>query len=441
MNEQNNAVETWELNTNTAKEYSKAEKILLPVALLIAILFNRILFNNLFLDSKHFNVGANWWGLINAAFWLCYLGLFYAYFWKRVKKDFVLWFVVACVAALGIWNFIFYDRGNVEFGAITFFVIPAVLMAHAQWTAHSFSWKSFDGAVRGMVLAWFEGWFVKPFTGLGEFFGVSASLVSNENRPVLKRAILGFVIVFFMMIFIIPLLMGADQVFGHYVSQIFWRMRFTSIVFHGIVIAIAFGLFYSFLWNIGFGENETATFDDPARIDNVISGIVLGSVIFVYALFCAVQFTYLFARAGLPAGMTFAEYAREGFAQTVIVCAINLLIFGIFLWRGPESSSPYAKFHLGLLVTLLALTGVMLVSGAVRLNLYIDAFGMTWLRLISAWFIIYLAAVIILCIVRIFKKKMPVIGICVMLLLVWYVALGYLNPDGFINWFNVVHRY
>ena len=74
-------------------------------------------------------------------------------------------------------------------------------------------------------------------------------------------------------------------------------------------------------------------------------------------------------------------FRREGFAQTVAVCAINLLIFGVFLRFGARN-----RVTTILLASLLALTGVMLFSGFVRLGLYIDAFGMTWLRLLSAWF-------------------------------------------------------
>lgn len=414
----------------TARSWSKTEKILLGVSLLIAVLFDRLVINQIgaaFSGAR----GDGWPGLVSGIFWLCYLIAFYVFYWKRVKRDAVAWLVSACVAALVVWNFIYYDAGNWQFSVITFFVIPAVLMAHAQWTAFSFSWKNFDSAIIGMVLAWLEGWIIKPFTALPICVGVSASLVSDENRPAAKRAAIGFAVAFGLMLVIIPLLMGADQVFGHFVSQIFSRLRFSSIIFHGFVITAACGLFYSFLWNVGFGKNEAHAAANAEKIDNVISGIVLGSVIFVYSLFCAVQFTYLFARAGLPEGMTFAEYAREGFAQTVAVCAINLLIFGVFLWRGNRR-----KLMTGLLAALLSLTGIKLISGAIRLHLYIDAFGMTWLRLLSAWFIIYLAVVVILCAVRLAKKEMPVVGISVLLLLVWYVALGYLNPDRFIGWYN-----
>ena len=195
---------------------------------------------------------------------------------------------------------------------------------------------------------------------------------------------------------------------------------------------IAFGLFFSTFWNVGFGDNTRYVSHEGNLIDKVISSIVLGSVILVYVLFCLVQFTYLFARTGLPYGMTFSEYAREGFAQTVAVCAINLVIFGVFLWRGSPS-----KLLTAMQGALLVLTGIMLVSGALRLHLYIDAFGMTWLRLLSAWFIIYLVAVVVLCLVRnLLKKDMPLMAICSLMLLVWYVALGYLNPDNFVSWYN-----
>ncbi|MCL2198455.1 MAG: DUF4173 domain-containing protein [Defluviitaleaceae bacterium] len=405
------------------KVWSRAEKILLPVSLLLAVLFNRLVINNIWSSTSI--------GMLHAVFWLCYLVIFYAVYWKRLKNDYVLWFVAACTFALMVWNFIFTDS-NWQFAMITAAVIPAVLMAHAQWAARGFSWKSFDGAVIDMVIAWLEGWLIRPFSGLGSLFEISASMVSSENKSTAKHASVGVAIVMGLMIVIIPLLMGADQVFSHYVSQFFSRLQFSSFIFHGVFVLIAFGLFFSFLWNIGFGENRPAVNTKVVAIDKIISTIVLGGVIAVYVLFCFVQFTYLFARAGLPAGMTFAEYAREGFAQTVAVCAINLLIFGVFLWRGSRG-----RLLSVLLCTLLTLTGIMLFSGAIRLSLYIDAFGMTWLRLLSAWFIIYLAAVVILCGVRL-VKRLPVIGACALLLLVWYVALGFLNPDGFIFWYNVV---
>jgi hypothetical protein len=408
------------------KEWSFREKLLLPIALLIAILFDRLLIATM--PRELWNNGIHGAKAFPAVFWLCYLIIVYSFYWHRLKKDAVAWFVALCAALLCLWNFVSSGQ-NSEFSFITFFVIPAVLMAHAIWTTGGYTLKNSEG----MIAAWFEGWTVKPFSGVASLFGVTGSLLSKSNKPMLKRVLIGTAAALAVMPIIIPLLMGADQIFNYHLTHMFSNISFFRIFFHTITIVIAFGLFYSFLWNIGFGQTKKYGIPKTWSIDIIISSIVLGSVIALYAIFCIIQFTYLFAGAGLPAGMTYAEYAREGFAQTVTVCAINLLIFGIFIRLGKHSR--LLKILLG---GLLALTAIMLISGAVRLNLYIDTFGLTWLRLLSAWFIVYLAAVIILCTTRLLTKKhIPIVAICALLLLIWYTALGYLNPDNFIEWHNI----
>jgi len=409
------------------KQWTNAEKWLLPVAVLIAVLFDRLIMANIF-NLFTWDASANL-RVLHAVFWLCYLAVFTAVFWRRVRHDRVLWFVSACVAALCGWNFL-HPTGNEQFALITALVIPGVLMAHAQWTANAYTLKTCGG----IVMDWIAGWTVKPFTALGAFLGVTTSLPSEENKPTIKRALLGVGIAAAVLLVVVPLLMGADQVFNYYLGRVFAGFSFGRVIFHGFVIVAAAGLFYSFLWNVGHGKNVPFTVAGNVSIDSLVSSIVLGSVILVYVLFCVIQFTYLFAGAGLPYGMTYAEYAREGFAQTVVVCAINLFLFGIFLRFGEDNR--LRNYMMG---ALLLLTGIMLFSGWVRLDLYISTFGMTWLRMLSAWFILYLAAVIALCAVRLFiKKGLPVLAVSGFVLLVWYVVLGFVNPDGFIVWFNAV---
>jgi hypothetical protein len=192
------------------------------------------------------------------------------------------------------------------------------------------------------------------------------------------------------------------------------------------------------MWNTGLREKAKAQAQiRPAlSIDAIICYIVLGAACLLYVLFCAVQFTYLFAGAGLPGDMTYSEYAREGFAQTVAVCALNLLIFGVFLQFGAKLKAASV-----LLAALLGLTSVMLFSGFIRLKLYIDAYGLTWLRILSAWFIIYLVAVIVVCVVRMLRVKLPAIALCALILLGWFTALGYANPDALAAGYNQSYHY
>lgn len=406
------------------REYSAAERLLLPVSLVVAVLYDRLLFRPLFLDLDEVI------GKLSGAFWLCYLAVFYAFYWKKLARNRVLWFVAGCSAALCAWNF-FYDW-NVKFTILTYLVIPAVLMAHAQFAAGDYKLKD----AGKIAFAWLFGWVVKPFSGLPALFGAIGSLASGGGKTTAKKAVLGVAVTLPLLCVIIPLLCGADMVFGYYIGRILGDWDFGSLVGHIIVSVLAFALFYSFLWNVGFGVKEKHGEKAAMQIDTIICCIVLGSVTLVYVLFCAVQFTYLFAGAGLPYGMTYSEYAREGFAQTVAVCAFNLLIFGVFLRFGSGS-----KAVSGFLYGLLGLTGVMLVSGFMRLKLYIDAYGLTWLRLLSAWFVIYLAVVLVLCVVRMLREKVPAVALCALILLGWYVTLGYSNPDALIERYNQTHNY
>lgn len=403
------------------KDWSLTERLLLPASLLIGILFDRLI-------AARFASGLWEFASYAAAFWLCYLAIFTLFYAKR--QGWVQWAVALCAVALCVWCLIF--EGNAEYKLLSLLVVPAVLMMHAQLASGEYKLKD----AGRITAAWFSGWFVQPFSGIPAIVGVSGSLVSGGRRPVLKKVLIGAGIALPLLCVLIPLLSGADRVFGYWTSSIFSNLDFPSVARHVMIILIAAALFFSFLWNAGFSKRAAAEKSAAAPIDTVICCIVLGAVSLLYLLFCGVQFTYLFARSGLPGGMTYATYAREGFAQTVAVCAINLLIFGVFLRYGTDK-----KPVKSLLAGLLGLTGVMLVSGFVRLGLYIDAFGLTWLRLISAWFIVYLAAVLIICSVRMLKEKLPAIALCALLLLGWYVALGYANPDALVDRYNQTNGY
>jgi hypothetical protein len=335
---------------------------------------------------------------------------------------------------LCVWNF-FFQVNNEEYGFLTYLVIPAVLMAHAQFLKGEYKLKE----AGSFAAAWVSGWLIKPFSGLPALFGVIGSLLTSNGLQMLKRIALGVLFALILLYLIVPLLCGADQVFGYYLDLVVDNLPILDLFTlfeHTVITLLAFALFYSFLWNVGFGTKGRVAAPIELTIETVISGVVLSSLALLYCLFCIIQFTYLFAGAGLPAGMTYSAYAREGFAQTVDVCGINLFIFGVILHLGARN-----KFITVMLAALIVFTSIILVSGFVRLYLYIDAYGLTWLRLLSIWFIFYLAVVILLCTVRMLQEKLPLIAMCAMLLLGWYVVLGYSNPDTLIMRYNKSHSF
>jgi len=86
----------------------------------------------------------------------------------------------------------------------------------------------------------------------------------------------------------------------------------------------------------------------------------------------------------LPSGATYASYARQGFAQLVVATALTLVVVGVAARRAPRADARDRLLsRVGLGVLCGATLGVV-ASALRRLDLYVDAFGLTRLRLLVA---------------------------------------------------------
>ncbi len=395
------------MNESQTYAYSKAERVLLAVALLLGIVFDRFVTNNI---VKGFS-----------AYWIVYLLVLYCYRFNSLKKNIVAWILACFTLLLCMWNFIFQEGS--DYGVLNFLVIPCVLMVHAVYSTGQFKMKD----VYGLFCEWIHGWFIKPFSGIPKFAGALQSMFMGSNYTTLKKVMIGLGISIPVLIVIVPLLCSADMVVNYYLGSLIENIDIDEIIFHGIIIIILTLTMFSFIWNICYAQIKPIKPVQNIRLDSLISSIVLGVILVCYCLFCLVQFTYLFAGTGLPNNLTYSAYAREGFWQLIAVAGINLFIFAIVLTYAGQTK----PLRL-MLFTLIACTLMMQISAFVRLKLYIDVFGWTWLRLLAMWFVFYLFVVLGLCIVRMMREKLPLVAVGFLVLLVWFTALGYMNPDAFI---------
>ncbi|MFI7697963.1 DUF4153 domain-containing protein [Nonomuraea sp. NPDC049480] len=109
----------------------------------------------------------------------------------------------------------------------------------------------------------------------------------------------------------------------------------------------------------------------------------LTAVNLLFASFVAVQITALFGGNTLvlkTAGLTYAEYARQGFFQLVVVSVFVLAIVAVA--GGLLKTERRERWMLAcLLGVLCGLTMVVLASALHRMNLYTDAYGLSRLRI------------------------------------------------------------
>lgn len=125
--------------------------------------------------------------------------------------------------------------------------------------------------------------------------------------------------------------------------------------------------------------------------------VVVAGIDLLFAVFVAVQLRYFFAgeEAVKTLGFTYAEYARRGFGQLIVVAILTLFLFlGLSLLSMPNSRRLGRTFSLLGSIWIL-LTSVILVSALQRLLLYEDAYGFTRLRTYTHVFIFCLAGLLV----------------------------------------------
>jgi hypothetical protein len=138
----------------------------------------------------------------------------------------------------------------------------------------------------------------------------------------------------------------------------------------------------------------------PTRYDRVRvpAGRARGRVA-LFAVFNAVQLAVLFG--GYDAvlketGLTYAEYARQGFWQLLMATLLTLLVIVIALRWAPRTRPSDRTLVHGVLGTLCALALVVVASAVRRMDMYVDAYGLTRLRISVLAMELWLGLVIVL---------------------------------------------
>ena len=229
------------------------------------------------------------------------------------------------------------------------------------------------GLVATVALAWLvtrsgaDGFFSRGFGQLGRFAAIARGVL------IAVPVVAGFSL----------LLASADAVFGRAIDEAFrLPIDLGEVVDRGAFSVLAAGLIAGplvlaaggaglFSWSglgAGAGTSRAATAEvEPARarrVGAVETLTVLAAVDLLFGAFAIVQVVYLFGGVDTlgVVGMTYSDYARQGYFQLVGVVGLA----GLLLLGAHEVIGRTRAFLTGAL-TLLGLTSVILASAALRL--------------------------------------------------------------------------
>jgi hypothetical protein len=206
-------------------------------------------------------------------------------------------------------------------------------------------------------------------------------------QPMLQGAGLGLVL----LAVFVPLFASADAAFSHLLDEAVPDAaldrpgaRAAALL---AVVAVGGGLLHA----ARMGQ-ASASKRAVRRLDRAGWIVPLAVLDALFAAFVALQVTALFAghdHVLRTAGLTYAEYARQGFAQLMAAAALTLAVIAAAdRWARRE----HDRLLHALLGALCLLTLVVLASALMRLELYVDAFGQTPARTTAQAAILWLGA-------------------------------------------------
>jgi hypothetical protein len=199
------------------------------------------------------------------------------------------------------------------------------------------------------------------------------------------------------------LFMGADPVFEGIVVDLFRDIAIDRVVgrlvLFGALAWLASGYLAGFVGGTEVRGRLGPILPRPT-LGMLETGVVLALVNLLFGLFVLVQLRYLFGGSTLvevTPGLTYAEYARDGFVQLVVAVGLVLPLLLAADWLVRREGSRDARVFRWLGGIQLVLVGVIIVSAFQRVRIYLEAYGLTesrfygvaallWLALVSTWF-------------------------------------------------------
>jgi len=254
-----------------------------------------------------------------------------------------------------------------------------------------------------------------------------------------SQIVKGIILTLPILVLFLVLFSSADLVFAKYLTNIVdinINIETVDRVFWVFTVAFVFIGAYAFALRRHDNHAQDQAWEPARVLGKMESSILLGSVNVLFLLFVLIQLTYLFGgEANITGqGFTYAEYARKGFFELVVVAAASFLLLLAtekYVVKKESRHMGAFKFLSGALALQVF---IIIVSAFKRLVLYEQAYGFTTLRFFSHAFTIWLGIVFLLLLYKIFvnnsEQKFLLYGFISGLVV--FAVINLANPDAFI---------
>lgn len=368
--------------------------------------------------------------------YLVFLTGFYLVVFVRFRQGFNHWriglLVMGCIWLLAA-SYLLYD--NALFYLLNIVVIPFLVLFHMVLITS-------PGNLKWSNLAFVGRMAVKLGQGVaysnqfsGRVFKVVFRNMDESTSQRVKRVLTGLLIGLPLLGIVTGLLMSADAVFQKMVlrlPQFIFELNL-EVIFRSAVVLVFTAVFFGVLQVLRINR-QTPIQEKNDQENGAISwnGVTALTILVllnsVLTLFTVIQFTYFFSD-GLQEGYTYAEYARRGFFELIIVTLINWTILICCLKLVREQGAKI-NLVLKLMYSLLVIvSGVMLVSAYQRLSMYEAAYGFTTERILAHAFMIFLIVIFAYTLIRVWLERLVLLRFYLIAGLMFYTALNVMHIE------------
>lgn len=377
--------------------------------------------------------------------YLVFITAFYTLFFYRFRRFSYShqrfgYLVLICIWLMAAGYFI---NDNLFFYALNILVIPALVLFHLVviTSQKSISWKkpAFITYIFSRLTATLKyNFFFASFIG-----GFLKQGIEESKFQIWKKVGIGILISVPVLFVVLMLLMSADTQFEKMMGDIpqWFEVLDGEIIFRILVVLFFTFAFFSFFQTLIQKQVHAVIHNANAnsqwfKLDSIITITVLVLINAVYVLFTVVQFKYFFSGT-LLGDFTFAEYARKGFFELLFVTLINLSITIIVLTFADKTAGFMKRFIQVMLTALVLASAVLLSSAFLRLGMYEEAYGFTFIRVVAHSFMIFLAVIFMYTFIKIWIEKLSLFHFYFISALLYYTLMNVINVEQIIVTKNI----
>lgn len=271
----------------------------------------------------------------------------------------------------------------------------------------------------------------------------------NESLEKVKKVIKALFISLPIILVVLALLMSADEIFQEIFDDVFINIG-ELLTGEGIIkflsrmsfILITFLLCGGLIINLVksdtlFNGEDEETKKREIKFENLTINMILTILNIIYLIFSFIQISNLFMHTSNNLNFDYASYARQGFFQLMFVSFINFVILIIANVNKQEKTKSQKIYNKIMSLLIMVFTIIIIISAFYRMNLYIETYGYTYLRIFVQFILITEILISIPIMIKLLGAKIDLVKTSIVITCFMYLILNFMNINNFIARENI----